>query len=41
MNVLCEGGSSKHGFVLKRGSEKRLRPLPSGVSQNVFVRETV
>lgn len=39
VNVLCEGGSSKHGFVLKRGSEMRLRPLPSGVSQNVFVRE--
>ncbi len=39
VNVLCEGGSSKHGFVLKRGSEMRLRPLPSGVPQNVFVRE--
>lgn len=37
VNVLCEGGSSKHGFVLKRGSEMRLRPLPSGVSQNMFV----
>lgn len=24
VNVLCEGGSSKHGFVLKRGSEMRL-----------------
>lgn len=36
-NVLCEGGSSKHGFILKRGSEMRLSPLPCGVSQNVPV----
>lgn len=34
-NALCEGGSSKHRFVLKRGLEMRLRPSPSGVSQNV------
>lgn len=34
-NALCEGGSSKHRFVLKRGREMRLRPSPSGVSQNV------
>lgn len=38
-NVVCEGGSFKPWFVLKRGSEMRLRTLPSGVSQDVFVRE--
>lgn len=32
-----KGASLSIGFVLKRGSEMRLRP--SGVSQNVFVRQ--
>lgn len=38
-NALCEGGSSKHRFVLKSGQEMSLRPSTSGVSQNVFVRQ--